>query len=46
VEHHDIYDKMQMKPFLNGLLDHDAGIICLQNANIGFKQSVSKKKVE
>jgi cupin superfamily acireductone dioxygenase involved in methionine salvage len=39
-----IYDKIQVKPFIIGLSDHDAQIICLQNANIGLKQSVSKKK--
>jgi phosphoribosyl-dephospho-CoA transferase len=36
-----IYDKIQVKPFINGLSDHDAQIICL---NIGSQQSVSKKK--
>ena len=40
-----IYDKIQVKPFINGLSDHDAQIICLQNSNIGFQQSVSKKKI-
>jgi len=35
-----IYDKIQVKPFINGLSDHDAQIICLQNANIGLQQSV------
>jgi hypothetical protein len=39
-----IYDKIQVKPFINGLSDHNAHIICLQNANIGLQQSVSKKK--
>jgi hypothetical protein len=39
-----IYDKIQVKPFINGLSDHDAQIICLQNANIGLQQSVSKIK--
>jgi hypothetical protein len=39
-----IYDKIQVKPFINGLSDHDAQIICLQNANSGLQQSVSKKK--
>jgi hypothetical protein len=39
-----IYDKIQVKAFINGLSDHDAQIICLQNANIGLQQSVSKKK--
>lgn len=38
-----IYDKIQVKPFINGLSDHDAQIICLQNAN-GLQQSVSEKK--
>jgi hypothetical protein len=38
------YDKIQVKPFINGLSDHDAQIICLQNANTGLQQSVSKKK--
>jgi hypothetical protein len=36
-----IYDKIQVKPFINGLSDHNAQIICLQNANIGIQQSVS-----
>jgi hypothetical protein len=39
-----IYDKIWVKPFINGLSDHDAQIICLQNANIRLQQSVSKKK--
>jgi hypothetical protein len=39
-----IYDKIQVKSFINGLSDHDAQIICLQNANIRLQQSVSKKK--
>jgi hypothetical protein len=39
-----IYDKIQVKPFINGLLDHDIQIICLQNANIGLQQSDSKIK--
>jgi hypothetical protein len=39
-----ICDKIQVKPFINGLSDHNAQIICLQNANIGLQQSVSKKK--
>ena len=39
-----IHDKIQVKPFINGLSDHDAQIICLQNVNIGFQQNVSKKK--
>ena len=34
-----IYNKIQVKPFINGLSDHDAQIICLQNANIGLQQS-------
>jgi hypothetical protein len=38
-----IYDKIHVKPFINGLSDHDAQIICLQNANIGIQQSVSYK---
>jgi len=39
-----IYDKIQVNPFINGLSDHDTQIICLQNANIGLQQSVSKIK--
>jgi hypothetical protein len=39
-----IYDKIQVKPFIYGLSDHGAQIICLQNANIGLLQSVSKIK--
>jgi len=38
-----LYDKIQVTPFVNCLSDHDAQIICLQNANIGIQQSVSKK---
>jgi hypothetical protein len=38
------FDKIQVKPFKNGLSDHDAQIICLQNSNTGLEQSVSKKK--
>jgi hypothetical protein len=38
------YDETQVTPFISGLSDHDAQIICLQNANIGSQQSVSKKK--
>jgi hypothetical protein len=36
-----IYDKIQVKPFINGLSDHNAQIICLQNANFGIQQSVA-----
>jgi len=39
-----MYDKIQVKPCINAVSDHDAQIICLQNANIGLQQSVSKKK--
>jgi hypothetical protein len=39
-----IYDKIQVKPFINGLSDHDAQIMCLQNANTGLQESDSKKK--
>jgi hypothetical protein len=35
-----IYDKIQVKPFINGLSDHDAQIISI---NIGSQQSISKK---
>jgi len=31
-----IYDEIQVKPFINCLSDHDAKIICLQNANTGL----------
>jgi hypothetical protein len=41
-----IHDKIQVKPFINGLSDHDALIICLQNVNIGLQQNVSKKKLD
>jgi len=39
-----IHDKIQVKPFINGLPEHDAQIICLQNVNNGLQQNVSKKK--
>jgi hypothetical protein len=39
-----IHDKIQVKPFINGVSEHDAQIICLQNVNIGLQQNVSKKK--
>jgi len=39
-----IYDKIQVKPSINGLSDHDAQITCPHNANIGLQQSVSKIK--
>jgi hypothetical protein len=39
-----IYDKIEVRPLTNGLSDHDAQIICLQNANIGLQQNVLKKK--
>jgi hypothetical protein len=32
-----IYDKIQVKPFINDLSDHDAQIICLPNANSGLQ---------
>jgi hypothetical protein len=39
-----IYDKIQVKPLINGLSDHDSQIICLQSANIGLQQTFSKIK--
>jgi len=36
-----ICDKIQVKPIINCLSDHDAQIICLQNVNIGLQQNVS-----
>jgi hypothetical protein len=33
-----IYDKIQVKPFINGQSDHDAQIICLRNANTGLNK--------
>jgi len=41
-----IYDKIQVKSFINGPSDHDAQIICLQNVNTGLQQNVSKKKLD
>jgi hypothetical protein len=38
------YDNIQIKPFINGLLDHDAQIICLNKINLIPKQKVSKIK--
>jgi hypothetical protein len=40
-----IYDKIQVKPFVNGLSDHKVQIVHLQNANTGFQQSDYKKKI-
>jgi hypothetical protein len=39
-----LYDKIQVNPFINGLSDHDAQIIYLQNSNTGLQQRVSKIK--
>jgi hypothetical protein len=41
-----IYDKIQIKPFINSLSDHDAQIICLQNANIGLQQCLIGKNLD
>ena len=38
------YDKIQLKPFINALSDHNVQILCLQNASVGLQQSDSKKK--
>jgi hypothetical protein len=39
-----LYDKIQIRPLINGLSDHDAQIICLQKANITLQQNLPKKK--
>ena len=39
-----IYDKIEIKPFINGLSDHDAQIICLHKTNIIPQLKFSKKK--
>jgi hypothetical protein len=41
-----IYDKIQVKPFISGLSDHDAQIICLQNANIRLQQVSQRKNLD
>ena len=40
-----IYDEIEIKPFINGLSDHDAQIICLHKTNIIPQQKFSKKKI-
>jgi hypothetical protein len=39
-----IYDKIEIKPFINGLSDHDAQIICLCKTNITPQLNFQKKK--
>jgi hypothetical protein len=39
-----MYDKIEIKPFINGLSDHDAQIICLHETNIIPQQNLPKKK--
>ena len=39
------YNKIQIKPFVNGLLDHDAQIISLNKINLIPKQKVPKIKL-
>ena len=39
-----LYDKIQIRPLINGLSDHDAQIICLHKANITLQQNIPKKK--
>jgi len=39
-----IYDKIQVKPFISDLSDHNTKIICLPNVNSGLQQSVTKIK--
>ena len=38
-----IYDNIEIEPFINGLSDHDAQIICLHKTNIIPQQKFSKK---
>jgi hypothetical protein len=40
-----IYDKIEIKPFINGLSDHDAQIISLYQINIIPQQNSPKKKI-
>jgi hypothetical protein len=39
-----IYDKIQIKPFINGLSDYDAQIICLHKTNVTPQQKFPKRK--
>jgi len=39
-----MYDKIEIKPFINGLPDHDVQIICLHKSNITSQQNFQKKK--
>ena len=39
-----MYDKIEIKPFINGLSDHDVQIICLYKSNITSQQNFQKKK--
>jgi hypothetical protein len=42
-----LYDKIHVKPHINGLLsDHDAQLICLQNGMVGLQQYAPKRKPE
>jgi exonuclease III len=38
------YDQIQTKPFINGLSDHDAQIICLHKINLISQQNFLKRK--
>jgi len=39
-----LYDKIHVKPHINGLSDHDAQLICLQNGMVGLQQYAPKRK--
>ena len=38
-----IYDKIEIKPFINGLSDHNAQIVCLHKINITSQQNFQKR---
>ena len=40
-----MYDKIEIKPFINGLSDHEVQIICLYKYNITSQQNFQKKKI-
>ena len=38
-----IYDKIEIKPFINGFSDHNAQIVCLHKINITSQQNFQKR---
>ena len=41
-----MYDKIEIKPFINGLSDHDTQIICLHKSNLTSQQNFQKKNLD